>query len=77
MFFTNINFVSSVGIHFSIALSLVKMRVLSKGIVSFHLKLKASWKYINTNKNIKVLRVYLNCTRTISFKHRQLTQLRQ
>ena len=47
------------------------MRVLSKSIVSFHLKLKASWKYINTNTNIKVFRVYLNCTRTIAFKRNE------
>ena len=39
--------------------------MLSKGMVVFHLKLKAPWKCINTNKNIKVLRVYLNCTRTV------------
>ena len=36
------------------------MRVLSKDIVSFHLELKAPWKYINTQKNMKILRVYLN-----------------
>ena len=47
------------------------MRVLSKGMVSFHLKLKAPWKYINTNANLKVLRVYLNCTRTITFKRNE------
>ena len=34
-----INFVSSVG--YAFALSRVKLRVLSKGMVTFHLKLKA------------------------------------
>ena len=49
-------------LEYAFALPLVKMRVLSKGMVSFLLKLKALWKYIKTKKNIKVLRVYLNCT---------------
>ena len=48
----NIHFVSSVG--YAFALPRVKMRVLSKGTVSFHLKLKAPWKYVNTNKNVTV-----------------------
>ena len=43
------HFVSWFG--YTFALSQVKMQVLSKGMVSFHRKLKAPWKYINTNKN--------------------------
>ena len=40
-------------------------------MVSFHLKLKPPKKYINTNTNIKVLRVHLNCKRTITFKRKE------
>ena len=51
---------------YAFALSQIKMRVLSKGMVLFHLKLKVPWKYIfYSNKNTKVLQVCLNCTRTI------------
>ena len=51
-----INFVSSVG--YTFALLQVKLRVLSKGMVSFHLKLKAPLKYVNTNENISVASVF-------------------
>ena len=64
-----INFVSSVG--YAFALLRVRLRVLSKGMVSFHLKLKALRKYLNTNKNIKVLRVHFNCMRIIAFKRNE------
>ena len=56
---------------YALALSRVKMRVFGKGMMSFHLKLKAPWKYINTSKNIKELQVYLNCTRPITFKRNE------
>ena len=73
---------------YAFALSRVKMRVLSKGMVSFHVTLKEPWKYINRNKNIKVLRCIqtaleplpsraMNETRTVAKKKFEKNPLRR